>query len=354
MTAPDPAPRALRLALALDHGLALPEGPVGLFHPGLTDALPLPADRLRAITPLAPVRDRLAAQGVAAGPDDPPAGSLAAAIVCLPRQRDEGRDLIARAAAATTGPVVVDGQKTDGIDPVLRALRERVALSEPLAKGHGNIAWFASAPLDDWRAGPLTVAGPDGARYVTRVGLFSSDGIDPGSALLAGALPSGATGLAVDLGAGWGYLAAQWLARAPGLTALHLIEADARALDCARLNVTDPRAHFHWADATRPPADLRADHVITNPPFHQGRAADPGLGAAFIAAAAGLLRPSGTLWLVANRHLPYEAPLRAAFREVDEIDGSAGVASPGFKLFRATRPATATAVRTTARTRTRR
>jgi 16S rRNA (guanine1207-N2)-methyltransferase len=52
---------------------------------------------------------------------------------------------------------------------------------------------------------------------------------------------------------------------------------------------------------------------VTNPPFHVVRAADPGLGRAFVEAARGMLGPRGDLWLVANRHLPYEGALRAAF-----------------------------------------
>jgi 16S rRNA (guanine1207-N2)-methyltransferase len=331
---PEPAPRALRLSLALDEGLTLPEGQIGLLHPGAAEALPpVPKDRLLAVTPHAPDHAALAAQGVAVQPDDPAPGSLAAVVVCLPRSRSEAQDLIARACRLTAGPVVVDGQKTDGIEAMLKALRERVALSEPISKGHGKIAWFPSAPLDDWLAAPARVDG-----FLTRPGLFSADGPDPASTLLAEALPVGAGGVAVDLGAGWGYLAQRFLAKAPGLRALHLVESDARALDCARANVTDPRAVFHWADATRPLPGLRADIVVTNPPFHQGRAAQPALGAAFIAAAAQMLNPGGALWLVANRHLPYEAALALSFRAVEEIGGTGA-----FKLFRATGPKPATA-----------
>lgn len=334
-SATDPAPRAQRLALALEAGLALPAGPVAWLHPGPAELPPLPRDRLLAVTPMAPVHAWLNAQGVPVGQADPAPGSMGAVLVCLPRARPEALDLIARACRMTRGPVIVDGQKTDGIESVLKALRPRVALSEPLSKGHGKIAWFDAAPLDDWLAAPQTVT-EGGRAFATVPGVFSADGVDPASALLAQAVPTGARGVAVDLGAGWGYLAARVLDRAPGLTALHLIEADARALDCARRNVTDPRAVFHWADATRPPAGIAADLVVMNPPFHQGRAARPDLGAGFIAAAAGLLTPSGALWMVANRHLPYESALRAAFREVEEIDGA-----PAFKLFRAARPATA-------------
>jgi 16S rRNA (guanine1207-N2)-methyltransferase len=215
---PDPAPRALRLALALDAGLSLPEGRIALLHPGGAEVLPdLDAGRLLAVTPHAPDFARLAAQGVAVQAEDPAPDSMAAVLVCLPRGRAEGMDLIARACALTAGPVIVDGQKSDGIEAVLRALKGRVALSEPISKGHGKIAWFPAVPLDDWRAAPVDVTAPDGRVFATVAGVFSADRVDPASALLAEAVPEGVKGVCVDLGAGWGYLSARLLARAPAL-----------------------------------------------------------------------------------------------------------------------------------------
>lgn len=330
----DPAPRDIRLSLALQEGLALPEsGTVALLHPRAGEMLDaLPATRLAVVTPHIADHAFFAAQRLVLHQHPEAAGRVAAAFVCLPRARAEARDLVARAAAMTDGPVIVDGQKTDGIDAMLRALRERVALSGPIAKGHGKIGWFASpggAALADWRAEKATLADDSGRRFVTLPGLFSADGPDPGSALLAAALPAGLSGEGADLGAGWGYLSACLLARAPGITTLHLIESDARALDCARRNLDDARACFHWADATQPLPGMQLDFVITNPPFHAGRAGRPELGAAFIRAAAAMLKPGGRLWLVANRHLPYEAALAANFRKAGEF--AAG--SAGFKLM---------------------
>ena len=60
-----------------------------------------------------------------------------------------------------------------------------------------------------------------------------------------------------------------------------------------------------------------------NPPFHVARAADPNLGLAFLTAAQRGLSPSGTLWLVANRQLPYVAHLKTLFRQVDDLGGDA-------------------------------
>ena len=337
---PDPAPRALRLTLALEAGLPLPAaGPIAVLHPRAGEDLsPLPAERVLVVTPHAPDHAAFAAQGYAcAGENGAAAMAPAAAVlVCLPRARAEAHDLIAQAAAATAGPVILDGQKTDGIEAVLRALKGRVALAEPISKGHGKIAWFPSpggAALADWRAVPGQVVDADGRAFVTRPGLFSADAVDAGSALLRAALPADARGVAVDLGAGWGWLSAGLLARAPGIKALHLVESDARALDCARANLDDPRAQFHWADATRPLPDLQADLVVTNPPFHQSRAAQPALGQAFIRSAAAMLAPGGQLWLVANRHLPYETTLAQVFTTHREAAVGAG-----FKVLVAERP----------------
>ena len=59
------------------------------------------------------------------------------------------------------------------------------------------------------------------------------------------------------------------------------------------------------------------DFIVSNPPFHtQSRADRPDIGQRFIAVAAQALRPGGRLYVVANRHLPYEAALSEAFASV--------------------------------------
>jgi 16S rRNA (guanine1207-N2)-methyltransferase len=324
--------RTGRLTMALATG-ALPRPPGRFLAWGAGGAEDLASlGDVFAVQGLRPEHDVLAGRGVPVAAE-PPAGPFAGALVCLPRSKAAARARIAAAAArvAPGGPVAVDGQKTDGIDAVLRDLRARVALGAPVAKGHGKLAVFAAAAgaLDDWAAGPRRVAGG----WVTAPGVFSEDGPDRGSALLAAALPARLPGRGIDLGAGWGFLAAAALGR-DGVTQLDLVEADHDALACARINVTDPRARFHWADARSFRPGAPADFAVMNPPFHGGRAADPALGLAFLSAAARALAPHGTLWLVANRGLPYDRALRNLFREVVEIGHDAS-----FRLCRAARPA---------------
>jgi len=322
---------ASRLSLALESGLVLPgTGPIAVYRPRVdTDLSALPQDRVRAVQGFRPDHDALAARGYAVSPD--PVDRAAAALVILPRAKAEARALVAEAVRAVTGgPVIVDGQKTDGIDSLLKACRARAPVDGTVAKAHGKLFWFSGGDFGDWAAAaaPRRIAGD----FVTRPGVFSADAPDPGSVALAAALPAKLPATLADLGAGWGYLARAALSR-EGVRQLHLVEAEHAALACAKQNLADPRTVFHWQDVTRwqPPDPL--DAVLCNPPFHSGRGADPALGRAFVARAAAILKPSGRLWLVANRHLPYEAELRARFADVAELPGP-----PAYKLFLAAKP----------------
>ena len=324
-------PRAARLALALgEAGLALScDGRIAVFGPRAGDDLSmLDRARVHIIQGFRPDHDAFAAAGWTTGVA--PDGRYAAVLVCLPRAKAAARDLIAQAAEVTDGQLIVDGQKSEGIDSLLRESRARADVSAPVSKGHGKLYWMATpgAAFADWRAVPQQVEGG----FVTLPGVFSADGPDPGSRLLAEALPGRIGARLADPGAGWGWLAAQLLEH-DGVEEVHLIEADHAALECARRNISDSRARFHWADATRFRPDEPFDAVVMNPPFHTERAATPELGVDFIASAARMLAPQGTLWMVANRSLPYERALGAAFRDIAELAGDGR-----FKLFRAARP----------------
>ena len=307
----------------------LPEGRVAAFRPPVgTDLSPLGAG-VHVIHGFRPDHDRWSQTHPASVE---PEGEYAAAAVFLTRSREAGRDLIARAMALLPpgAPVIVDGAKTDGVDGVLRSCRKYVeGTSEAVSKAHGKTFRLpAGTPPGSFRAPERRAEG-----MAAPAGGFSAGKVDRGSALLAGALPAHLPPRVVDLGAGWGYLSRAALAR-EGIERIDLVEAEHLSVEAARANLEgDPRAHVHWADARRWTPESPPDLVICNPPFHQGRAAAPALGAAFIEAAARMLPPKGALLMVANRHLPYEAPLSASFAEVRETGGDAG-----FKIVRAERP----------------
>ena len=168
---------------------------------------------------------------------------------------------------------------------------------------------------------------------ISRPGLYGWDKIDTGSALLARHLSPDLSGSIADFGCGWGYLSLQALAASKKITRLTLADIDSRAIDIARRNVQsrhpDLSIETLWTDLTHPDAKPgHFDAILLNPPFHAGTHADPALGQAVIATAAQSLKAGGCLYLVANRHLPYEKTLGRLFRQVDVLSDE-----NGFKAF---------------------
>lgn len=297
---------------------------------GTDDLSPLDPARTRIRQGHFPDHRALAARGFQVAPAMD--GRFGAALVILPRAKAEARARIADAASrlAPGAALWIDGQKTDGVDSILREMRMLAPVDEVHSKAHGKI-FRVTVPSGDWLPADWSARAREVVPgFVTRPGVFSADGVDPGSAMLAAALPDRMPTRIVDLGAGWGWLAAQALAR-PGIEVIHLVEADHAALESARDNIADPRAQFHWADARDFALPEPVNGVIMNPPFHDGRTADPRIGADFIAAAARLLTGAGRLWMVANRHLPYETALAQHFAQVTELRGDSR-----FKVIEAT------------------
>ena len=323
----------VRLRLALDEeGLTLPEtGRIAIIAPDAEfDLSMLPRDRVDVVQSFYPHHTVFSDLGYTCIPTL--GGNYAACLICMPRSKQQARALIAQAEAATPdGLILVDGQKVSGIESVLREVRGRVQILGTLSKAHGKLIWFKTLGecFGDW-AQPNAPQNKDG--FHTVLGIFSADAIDPASALLAASLPQKLGRVVADMGAGWGYLSSQILTR-DSVEKVLLIEAEQMALDCARRNIADQRAEFHWADATTWAPAQTPDSVVMNPPFHIGRRGEPALGQAFIAAAAAVLGPSGHLWMVANRHLPYESALHDLFAKVEETSGTSK-----FKVIHAHRP----------------
>lgn len=290
-----------------------------------------------------PAADALTRDGWALRPNQDTSSARHSLVLVLPpRQRQEARALLAHAVdcCAPDGIVVACMANDEGARSGESDLKLLTGHADSLSKNHCRVYWsrLSAATCDaemlaSWRT--LDTPRPilEG-RFVSRPGVFAWDRIDPASALLAGHLPTTLAGRAADLGCGYGYLADELLQRCPGITTLDLYEAEARALDLARQNVSRfadrVSLNFHWHDVTRGLPE-HYDVIISNPPFHaQGAGDRPDIGRAFIAAAAEALRPGGSLWMVANRHLPYESVLDKRFGTTRIVTQSGG-----FKIIEA-------------------
>lgn len=317
-----------------------------LFHPFVTGTVEMPAAEARiaflgaeagfvlpegftaeiaAVQGLRPLFLKLQAARVAVTPTVPD-GPFDAGLVLFSKHRGENENHVARLLTVVRpgGLVLLSGGKEDGIQATRKKLLELGLQPEHMPKYHGVAVWFTVPENGADVAAALhrpsvTVEG----RFQAAPGMFSHDHIDEGSELLASRLPTDFDGNAADLGAGWGYLSAMLAEKSPATNRIDLFEADHAALEAAKANLAanypDLQARFFWQDLTREEVKERYDLVIMNPPFHEGHAAEPGLGQAMIRAAAGAARLGGRLLLVANRGLPYEPLLSELFRESGEV-----------------------------------
>lgn len=290
-----------------------------------------------------PFADELARNGLRVG--EPAIDERFPLVLVLPpRQRDEARALFARALqhVAPGGSVLAAMPNAEGAKSGAADLARLAGAVQHQSKHKCRVFWSTPQAADidqgllaEWLALDAPRETADG--YVSRPGLFAWDRVDRASALLAAHLPADLHGRVADLGAGYGYLSTQLVARCSRIEAIDLYEAEARALEPARINLAratqavgrDLAVAVHWHDATRPLVQ-RYDAIVSNPPFHQGRADLPELGRAFIVSAAEALQPDGRLLIVANRHLPYEAVLASRFHEVRTL-----VVQEGFKVIEA-------------------
>jgi len=263
---------------------------------------------------------------------EPEGSGFDGALVLAGRHRGQNEGWIAEAIERVKvgGLIVVAGSTDDGIASLRKRIGKLVDLGGHLPKYHGVVFWFlrpadASEAVGTLQSPPESVEG----RFVASPGMFSHERVDAGSRLLVECLPRKAKGAAADFGAGWGYLAAQLAERTMGLSSIDLYEADHASLEAARQNlagllVPPPAFGFFWHDLTAEKVERKYDLIVMNPPFHQGRATEHGIGQAMIIAAASALKPGGWLFMVANRGLPYDQALKAGFKEVEELRSEGG------------------------------
>jgi len=278
------------------------------------------------VSPLAP--------GSAALEDVAPA-SLDTVVMAAPPGTIERRYALALALRALKpgGKLTVMAPKDKGGSRLGKELKTFGCAVEETGRRHQRLC-FAARPDEPQGLEAAIAAGAlqkvEALDGWSQPGVFSWDRPDPGSLLLIQALPPLA-GRGADFGCGIGLIARAVLARA-AVTSLELIDIDRRAVEAARRNIDDSRARIHWADVRREPALENLDFVVMNPPFHDGGAEDKALGQAFIRRAHQVLSKGGSLWIVANRHLPYEGVLTPLFATV-ELKAEAG----GFKVYEARR-----------------
>jgi len=148
-------------------------------------------------------------------------------------------------------------------------------------------------------------------------GLFAGGALDVMTEVLLRALPQNPPGelRVLDYACGSGVIGAAALRHCSGVE-VTMLDADAVAIEACRANVPDAR-RIICSDGWRglEQRKLRFDWILSNPPVHRGRVDDFAVLMDLVRGAGPRLRAGGSLWIVAQEHVPVGA-LLGCFQDV--------------------------------------
>lgn len=243
------------------------------------------------------------------------------------------------------GRCVISGANNEGIKPAQRTLADIFGNANKLAEHSSHRVVVATKRSDEPRT-PDIFSSPflegDAFREVattlrgraitvySRPGVFSWEHPDEGTMLLAEHMVINRHESVLDLGCGAGGLGVVAAMLSDG-GRVRLVDADIDAVRSSRGTVEMSgirNCSVVVSDIASAVIDERFDVVVSNPPFHVGKATNLELPQQFILDAFEVLEPGGRLYLVANRTLPYEAMIQERFGNVTAVhDG------PRFKVL---------------------
>jgi 16S rRNA (guanine1207-N2)-methyltransferase len=255
-----------------------------------------------------------------------PAGPVDVAVVKVPRTLAVLEDELHRLRPLLhAGSVVVGAGMTKAVHRSTIAAFEQAIGPTPTSRARKK-ARLLLASVDPSLEpgpgpGPLRWVTPDGLEVTGLPGVFSASSIDPGTRLLLDHLPAPEPGaVVVDLGCGTGVVGATVAHRHPDVS-LVCCDESFRAVASARQTVgaVTSDATFHVTDVLDGVAEASTDLVLCNPPFHTGGARTTSVAYRMFADSARVLRPGGTITVVANRHLGHHVALRRWFDGVGVV-----------------------------------
>jgi 16S rRNA (guanine1207-N2)-methyltransferase len=230
------------------------------------------------------------------------------------------------------GRCYIAGATNEGIRSADRLMHELFGNSEVLARDSSHriiaaskragapadLANYTSAFLDPETFNEIEVD-MRGIAFTmfTRPGVFSWEHADEATIALAGVMQIERGQDVLDIGCGAGALGIVASSLSGG-GRVCMTDVDTEAVRCGRRTALHANAHVDvmLSDVASAVIDQRFDVVVTNPPFHAGKATDLLLPQRFIDDAWTVLAPQGRLYLVANRTLPYERYIAQKFGNI--------------------------------------
>jgi 16S rRNA (guanine1207-N2)-methyltransferase len=240
------------------------------------------------------------------------------------------------------GSLFLSGANDEGIQPAIRDGQSMFGNASILSYKKGSrIARLVKdedpLPIPEWASEPgilpkswiefkMQRNGID-LHLCSLPGVFSAGNLDGGTALLLDHLSLSAAARVLDAGCGYGVIGL--FAWRLGVRSVDMVDNNLLAIACARENIVrnagpmisgqDTTIRAFPADALEFIPTHDYTHILSNPPFHAGKAVDTHAAQAFIQQANRFLDPGGQLILVANRFLRYDRLMQDQFGNISRI-----------------------------------
>jgi 16S rRNA G1207 methylase RsmC len=167
----------------------------------------------------------------------------------------------------------------------------------------------------------------------TADGVFSSEHLDTGTAVLLATVPPPATeGDLLDLGCGWGPIAIALARRSPDAS-VWAVDVNERALALAGANARIAGVEIKTAWPQDIPDGLRFATIWSNPPIRIGKDALHDLLTAWLPR----LAPGGTAWLVVAKQLGGDSLQRWIAETLPGLEVTRATTDKGFRVLRVAR-----------------
>ena len=225
------------------------------------------------------------------------------------------------------GTQILIGARAKGINKALLANIER-----DLGPASASLTWKKTRIITCVSDGKARTIGEDvkwsvpeyQLQVTNKANVFAANKLDIGARIMLENMPKGEFKQVIDLGCGNGILGLRATRLYPNAE-IHFVDDSYMAVTSAsdnwQLNQCAPeKGYFHWDDClTHLPAEVEADLVLCNPPFHQGEAITDHIAWQMFVDARRRLKPGGLLHVVGNRHLAYHVKLKRLFKNCTTI-----------------------------------
>lgn len=239
------------------------------------------------------------------------------------------------------GSLILTGNNKEGVKSVIKHAEKMGALVELelLGKGlrYARIEKRAGGDIDldgeEYRQFVSLEDQTQGIDFISKPGIYGYKKIDDGSLFLAETLNKdkfSLEGKVLDLGCGYGYLAAS-VGKNPKIETLVATDCNVAAVMLCQHNLEalNIEATVTLDDCGAELEDRSFDRIICNPPFHQGFGTSQDLTIKFVQNTKRLLRRKGIAYFVVNRFIAIEKVCYDEYVKCTELTGN-----PQFKILK--------------------